>query len=102
MHAIDGIQRYQKRLLYARSVSNKSELGWMYPHIIRARLALVCRAWYTVLYNEPRVWTTIVILERFLVHPETVDQEIKVRPIARIYSALPDGVGARQFFVNAP
>ena len=52
--------------------------------------------------NEPRVWTTIVILERFLVHPETVDQEIKVRPIARIYSALPDGVGARQFFVNAP
>ena len=49
----------------------------MYPHHIRARLALVCRAWYTVLYNEPRVWTTIVFLGRFLVHPESVSLWIK-------------------------
>ena len=51
----------------------KPELCWMYPHLIRARLALVCRAWYTVLYNEPRVWSTI----GFLVHLETVSLWIK-------------------------
>ena len=53
------------------------EHGWMYPHYIRARLALVCRAWYTVLYNEPRVWTTMVLLDRFLARPETVSLWIK-------------------------
>ena len=51
--------------------------GWVYPHHIRARLALVCRAWYTVLYNEPRVWTTIVFPGRFLAYPESVSLWIK-------------------------
>ena len=46
------------------------DLGFMYPHHIRARLALVCRAWYTVLYNEPSVWATMIL--RPLVRPESV------------------------------
>ena len=58
---------------FRRFIYNK---GGMYPHHIRARLALVCRTWYTVVYNEPRVWTTMIFLESSP-HPETVSLWIK-------------------------
>ena len=49
---------------------------WMYPHHIRARLALVCRAWCIVIYNDPRVWTTMVLLDT-LTHPEMISLWLK-------------------------
>ena len=62
----------------------------MHPHHIRARLALICRAWYTVLYNEPRVWTTAVLPGRFqLARAELLSlwfEKSKVHAIGCIYS----------------
>ena len=66
------------------------EQGWMYPHLIRARLALVCQAWYTVLYNEPRVWTIMVLRDTLVAHPETVSLWIKKSKSMPLVVYIPD------------
>ena len=74
--------------------------GWTYPHHIRARLALVCRAWYTVLYNEPRVWTTMFLLDTLMARPEAVSLWIKNSKSMPLVVFIPDrfGLGRDKIF----